>query len=252
MRVALVLGLSACAPVVAQVRYEGLAYPAGGGGLVYREVHWLYRDGGVDARLVMYRCPDGRAFARKTLRDVAGPSAPDFEFVDARSGYREGVRTRGASREVFHRDGAGAREVARPLPKAPGLVIDAGFDRFVQAHWPRLDRGRITAPFLVPSRFQTVDIRVGDAVEARERGRAVRRMAMVPAGWRGFVVPKIELTYDVADRRLLRFTGPGTVRDARGRLQMLRVEFPQAPVTGVPQAEIAAAKQAPLASSCGG
>lgn len=251
MRAVFVAGLFACAPVVAQVRYEGLAYPAGGGGLVYREVHWLYRDGGVDARLVMYRCPDGRAFARKTLREVAGPSAPDFEFVDARSGYREGVRSRGGTREVFYRDRAGAREVARPLPKAAGLVVDAGFDRFVQAHWARLGRGQVTAPFLVPSRFQTVDIRVGDATEARERGRPVRRMGMVLAGWRGLVVPRIELTYDVAERRLLRFTGPGTVRDARGRLQMLRVEFPAAPVAGVPAAEIAAARHETLVQACG-
>lgn len=249
-RVALVFGLFACAPVVAQVRYEGLAYPAGGGGLVYREVHWLYRDGAVDARLVLYRCPDGRAFARKTLREVAGASAPDFEFVDARSGLREGVRSRGAMREVFHRDGAGTRERVGAIPKVQGLVIDAGFDRFVQLHWARLERARVTAPFLVPSRLQAVEIRVGDAVEARERGRPVRRMRMELTGWRGFVVPTIELTYDAADRRLLRFVGPGTIRDARGRLQMLRVEFPSTPVAGVPAAEVAAAKREALVAAC--
>lgn len=90
--------LLAAARAPAQQRTEGLAYPAKGGPLVYRENHWLYRDGGQASRLVLYRCPDGRPFARKHAVDSAGALAPDFDFLDARTGYREGVRTRGGQR----------------------------------------------------------------------------------------------------------------------------------------------------------
>jgi hypothetical protein len=201
---------------------------------------------------VLYRCPDGRPFARKTMRESSDPIAPDFDFVDARLGYREGVRSRGGAREVYHRAGPRAAWTVRPLPAARGLVIDAGFDRYVRADWSVLERGRVTAPFLVPSRFRSLDFRIGDAVDGRERGRAVRRFRMALAGLVGMALPSIELTYDIADRRLLRFRGPGTVRDERGRLQTLRVEFPEPPMeTGVTTAEIQAALRAPLVASCG-
>lgn len=235
----------------AQVRYEGTAYRASSGALVYRETHWLYRDGGAGARLVLYRCPDGRAFARKTMREVPSAIAPDFDFVDARLGYREGVRMRGGAREVFHRESRASPLVVRPLPEVRGLVIDAGFDRYVVEHWERLAKGRVTTPFLVPSRARALDFRIGDAVDARESGRAVRRYRMVLAGLLGFALPPIELTYDVENKRLLRFRGPGTVRDPRGRLQALRVEFPEPPTaTGVTMAQVREATRMPLATSC--
>jgi hypothetical protein len=44
------------------------AMPTGGGALLYREQHLLRSAGGRPReRLVMYRCPDGRAFARKRV-----------------------------------------------------------------------------------------------------------------------------------------------------------------------------------------
>lgn len=243
--------LAATAPAVAQQRYEGLAYPASGSALVYRETHWLYRDGGVPARLVLYRCPGGAPFARKTMRESPSATAPDFEFVDARRGYREGVRTRGATREVFQRDRETAPLVTRPLKAPEGVVIDAGFDAWVRANWARIGQGGAVAPFLIPSRFQALDFRVTSAADSHERGRPVRRMRMALASWLGFALPAIELTYDARTRRLLRFKGPGTVRDARGRLQTLRIEFAEPPVTtGVTRAEIDAAARMPLVASC--
>lgn len=246
------LAVATAPSAAAQLRYEGVAYAASGTTVVYRETHWLYRDGDAGARLVLYRCPDGRPFARKTMREVPDAVAPDFDFVDARLGYREGVRTRDGRREVFHREGASAPLLVRPLPAVPGLVIDAGFDRYLVGQWSRMATGRVTAPFLVPGRFRAIDFRIGDAVDARESGRAVRRFRMALAGLLGMALPPIELTYDIAERRLLRFRGPGTVRDARGRLQALRVEFPESPTTtGVTPAQIQAAARAPLAASCG-
>ncbi|GAB2512178.1 hypothetical protein [Lysobacter humi (ex Lee et al. 2017)] len=253
-RATLALGLALASPAVAaQQRYEGLAYTAKGGALVYRETHWLYRDGATPARLVLYRCPDGRAFARKSMREVASATAPDFDYVDARNGYREGVRTRGGMREVTYRAGTAAEARTRPLPSTPGLVIDAGFDAWIRANWSRTGGGGAVVPFLVPSRAQAFDFRVATASDTQEGGRAVRRMRMAVAGVLGYALPSIELTYDAQTRRLLRFNGLGSVRDAKGRLQALRIEFPTAPTeTGVTREEIDAALRTPLVASCAG
>ena len=85
--------LTACPPAMANAdiqRQEAQAYARKGGALVYRESHWRYRQDEGARRLVLYRCPDGRAFARKMVIERRRAQAPDFEFEDARDGYREG------------------------------------------------------------------------------------------------------------------------------------------------------------------
>src|SRR5580704_6041305 len=90
-----------CARAPGAERYSGLAFARGAESLAYREVHWLFEEDGIHERLVLYECPDGQPFARKLVRNTASASAPDFDFEDARDGYREGVRTHGVMREAY-------------------------------------------------------------------------------------------------------------------------------------------------------
>ena len=161
LRAMLVCALSLPPVIHAAQRHEGIARDTRGE-LVYREVHWRYRDGDATARVVLYRCPDGRAFARKHMRDSPDSTAPTFDFVDARTGYREGVRVRGAGREAFWQPRAGAATVGHPLPAGPGLVIDAGFDVYVQANWSAIDARGSSVRFEVANVFNTKP-RVRDA-----------------------------------------------------------------------------------------
>ena len=62
---------------------------ADGQRVLYRESHFV-RTQGTPERWVAYRCPDGRAFARK--RVLGGGQAPAFALEDARGAYAEGVR----------------------------------------------------------------------------------------------------------------------------------------------------------------
>ena len=48
--------------------YTGVAYAADTDQVRYREEHWLFDDHGVQTRLVLYRCPAGQPFAKKTMR----------------------------------------------------------------------------------------------------------------------------------------------------------------------------------------
>ena len=68
------------------------------GALLYREAHYV-EPAPRAGRLVVYRCPDGRPFARKRVE--GGGAAPDFLMEDGRDGYREGVRSNGRAREAF-------------------------------------------------------------------------------------------------------------------------------------------------------
>lgn len=252
VRAALILLLAASAPLAAQQRYEGTAHAPGSGAVLYREAHWLYRDGGTPARLVLYRCPSGAPFARKIVRERGGAIAPGFDFEDARTGYREGVRERSGRREAYVQESAGAPLRARPLDLPADTVIDAGFDAYVRRHWDALAdaRGRVV-PFLIPSRARAYDMRIAAAGDARDAGRQVRRLRMRLAAWFGFALPDVVLTYDVRERRLLRFEGVGSIRDGRGRNQAVRIEFPDAPAATSQSAVDAAARQ-PLVARCTG
>jgi len=251
-------------------RYEGRAYARGSDRLLYRETHWLFEENGSARRLVLYRCPDGAAFARKW---VTGPkqksatgsvpaSAPDFEFVDGRDGYREGVRTRAASREVYVQEGVRAPERVAALTVPAGAVIDAGFDVLVRARWEQIfGSGPVTVPFLVPSRLGFLDVRfspvAADSAGAAEgtdalRESRVRRLRLTLDHWFGFAVPAAELAYSARDRRLLSFSGIGSIRDSEGRNQDVRIIFAEADrVRDVSRQDITAAADTVLVGQCG-
>lgn len=248
-------GLLAPSAALALDRYEGSAFSVRDGSLLYRETHWRYQDRGRPARLVIYSCPDGTPFARKQVWTGQQPSAPDFEFVDARDGYREGVRRTGGRREVHVQATTRATPRSRAFETPANAVIDAGFDAFVRAQWPALARGdKVTAKFLLPSRqaFLGVGIRQVDAGAAATAVPDQVRLRMSLDAWYGFAVPETTLTYLARDRWLRRFEGIGTIRDAKGRNQQVRIEFPQRPSTGVTPAQLAAALAVPLQRQCRG
>jgi hypothetical protein len=242
---------SAPATLSAAERYEGTAYVRGTDRIAYRETHWLFDRDGTRQRLVLYRCADGTPFARKWLREVPSAIAPDFDYEDARDGYREGVRTEQGERLVFVRENAHAALETRPLPASADGVLDAGFDAFVREHWQDLAAGR--APhldFLIPSRFEYLSFSLSAVHDTTLDGEPAREVKMRLARWYGFAVPSVDLTYDRAGR-LMEFDGVGNVRDAAGKAQNVRIVFPaEAMRSDVPQSEVARAAAEPLASRC--
>lgn len=225
--------LTACPPAMANAdiqRQEAQAYARKGGALVYRESHWRYRQDEGARRLVLYRCPDGRAFARKMVIERRRAQAPDFEFEDARDGYREGVHSGPRGRVVYVRPGATAAPKERALAVPDDGVIDAGFDASVRLHWTTLRAGReVTQPFLLPSRMAFMPVRLTPGGPTSWEGIPAQRMTMRLDRWYGFVAPTMQLTYATADQRLLEFAGIATIRDVRGEHRDVRIVFPDAP-----------------------
>ena len=240
---------TASAPILAQ---QALAHDRDGGALRYRESHWLYREGSTARRLVLYQCPDGRAFARKTVRERSAAQAPDFDFEDARDGYREGVRSTPEGRIVYVRDRAGAPVRERRVQLPPNAVIDAGFDASVRRRWEDLRAGReVTQPFLLPSRMDFIPVRLRPGPRVDWRGVPAQRLTMRLDRWYGFVAPTMQLTYASADQRLLEFAGIATIRDASGRHQDVRITFPKAP-SAADAGALQRALLAPLVRDCSG
>lgn len=222
--------------------YEGLAYAKGTERLLYRESHWLQEGGG---RVVLYLCPGGQPFARK--RVLGGGPAPDFEFDDARSGYREGVRTRGATREVFSRESKHTRERRKAIAASEIEIIDAGFDAYIRRQWDALTPPRQQrVSLLVPSRLEVMDFKL--AASARDDGARDYRLGL--DAWYGRALPGIAVSYSAGGGRLLQFEGIGNIRDNDGKYAPVRIEFPSARHRDATVAERDQAGARPLVTRC--
>lgn len=235
----------------AAITNEGTAYRVDTGAAAYRESHMLFQSAGRPARLVLYRCMDGSAFARKVVVERSDAATPDFDFLDGRTGYREGVRSSRRGREVYWQKSATAVEKARMLAIPADGVIDAGFDAMIRALWAKLETGtKVSASFLLPSAQRFLDVSIEPMKSKPAPG--VTHLRMKLDTWYGFAAPDTDLYYRSSDQRLLRFKGIGTIRDMHGRNQAVRIEFPDG-LQGrqAKTGEIAAARRLPLIGRCG-
>jgi hypothetical protein len=252
-----------CAASVAHAagqHYEGYAYAIGDGKLLYRESHWQYTEGNIERHLVVYSCANGDPFARKHIDAAAGAATPDFDMLDARSGYRDGVRTRQGPfpntkyREVFEQTDARTPERRAPLTVPRNAVIDAGLDAFVRANWNVLsDTGVSRVPILVPSRLGYMDFSARKLRDARVEGNDVRwfRLSLAALAWVGFAIPHIEVGYDTLTRERREYRGPIDIRGDDSRNLNVRIDFPPAERhTDIALADVARAAEIPLTGRC--
>jgi hypothetical protein len=235
--------------VSADERISGDAYSLATDALLFHETHYLYAGG--SERLVLYSCRDGRAFARKHVRIGDDAQAPDFDLVDAHLGYREGVRDRGAQREVYVQRRANLPEQAGFVRIPADGVIDAGFDAFAQHHWDALLRGdTLRFPYLVPSRRRFYDFKVArvDDAAAAPAGAVTLRLSL--GAWFAFLLPHIDIVYDLASRHVVRYEGLSNIRDENGKNYRVRSVFPAIASAPVTQDEVEAALRTPLVPAC--
>jgi hypothetical protein len=143
-------------------------------------------------------------------------------------------------------------EQADPLQLPADGVIDTGFEAFARLHWDELVRGD-TLPFdyLVPSRrkffaFNVVKIDLPTAPP----GSVTLRLAST--SWLSFLLPHIDVSYDLQTRRLVHYEGLSNVRDVKtGKNYRVHYEYPKvAVVHDIAPAQIQAALTTPLDATC--
>jgi hypothetical protein len=231
-RALLALALLCAAPVQAALTFEeGQARDPRSNELMYLEHHLIRRDQGRPTeRLVVYRCPDGTAFARKRVDYGQSVQAPEFSLEDARLGYGEGLRRSGGTGTgmVWVRAAAGETERSAPLGDSTALVADAGFDEFIRGNWQSLVSGQsVPLKFAVPSRLQVFGFRVARQGSIELDGEPAERFRLRLGGLLGWIAPHIDVAYGRDSKRLLRFEGISNLRSDDGKSQLVaRIAFP--------------------------
>ncbi len=236
------------------VRYEGTAYDLDSSQPLYRESHFVSRAANGDGqRVVLYRCLDGRAFARKRVRYQGRDTAPAFTMYDRRQGYREGLRRDDQSLVAYARRSRGEAPEEAVIATGADLIADAGFDDFVRARWAELEAGEaVHFQFLVPSKLDVFHfkLKLAERVKVGAREAAVVRVSL--GNWWGFLLPHIDAVYADQGKQLLSFSGLSNVRDLDSRNYNTRIEFPLDRRADLGPGEIDAALREPLTPRCEG
>lgn len=209
---------------------EATARDPDSGALLYTEQHLLrHQDQRLQQRLVLYRCADGTAFARKRVDYGESALAPSFHFEDVRLGYREGLRRDGGRQALWVQPSPGIAERSATLDPGAALVADAGFDEFIRRQWQPLLAGEaVRLQFAVPSRLDSYGFTVRRRGGDRVGGEPAEVFRLRLGGLWGLLAPHIDVAYASDSRRLLWFEGLSNLRDDAGEAPLqARIEFPR-------------------------
>jgi len=219
------------------VEFQGRAIDPVSGHLLYRETHLIQHDNGHPTiRVVLYQCIDGTTFARKRVDYANSMTAPDFELVDARDGYREGLRRQRGQALAFAKPNAMAAEISEPVGSDGTLVADAGFDEFVIRNWAALLAGQTLAlDFVVPSKGESYGFKLSRQTQTVIGGVPAVVLRLRLTGLLALFAPHIDVTYGLAIHNLLRFEGVTNLRGGDGRQMVAQIDFPtSAPIQIAP------------------
>ena len=213
----------------------GRAYDAQTGVLLYEARHMeTLADGKVVADRVRYLDPNGRTIAEKHVDFRGHPFTPEFRLDDERTGHMEALlREDGGEIEVRFRERADQELRQIRLDAPTDAVADAGFDRLIESNWEKLSAGeRLTRRFLIPSRLEFMDFRIGRAADPVDGDGdsdgdpdTVRFALESDSALLRLFAPTISVLYDRESRRMLRYEGPSNLRDESGENHVVRIEF---------------------------
>lgn len=229
----LVLLSGSALAIESELRFQGMAYSIETQELLYTERYEVSfdRHGKYVKSTVEYLNPDGEMFAIKMMDYQRSQSAPDVFFRDLRS--HTAVKIEAFPTEVSiiyldrllglpantvqntvqfdtkhvekeHREGK--KSIISLNTDAP-LVVDAGFDRFVQHNWSSLAKGKtLSFSFLVISRAKLFDFEIA-RTNVQDNSRSLEFEVKPGNFFFSMLVDPIRLVYDLETRRLLRFEG---------------------------------------------
>lgn len=219
-------------------RVTGDAQRLDNGAPAYREIH----DIAAIEHTVRYEAPDGRLLASKQLDYGQGLNTPVYELEDVRFQRRTGSRWQDGQFVVFRaQQDKPVRE--QTLAAAPDLVIDAGFDHFIRAHWDRLVAGEA-----VPFSFAVADPLVTLAMAMRAVPASESAIAEKHDDYRYFVassrnrligwaIPDIHVAYDANDKLLRIYQGLSNLTDDRDQRQNVLIRYRYEPVVQLARGE---------------
>jgi hypothetical protein len=210
--------------------FQGKAYDPSSGQLLYTEKYQMQVDkkGHYLNASVQYVNPKGKLFATKQVDYSLSLTAPSIYFRDLRNDHSVEVKYNSPQLWLKYFNKQQERSVRLTTDPDEKVVIDAGFDQFVQQHWQQLLEGRtLSFEFLAISRAKLIGFKITQV--AQKKDRAI--LQIYPRNFfLGLVLRPIELTYQISTKRLLEYNGLTNIaKVVNGKVQddnyVARIEY---------------------------
>ncbi len=207
----------------------GTAYNPDTNQVIYREAYTAINEMGEVQ--VDYLNSQGAKIATKKLVYQGEPFQPTFVLEDFRDEETISVQYEKARMVVRHKDMNGTRQ--QIILDHAKVVVDAGFDAFIQIKWDELMTGKsLRFDFVLPTKLSTVALEIEKIAPAlspvynKEYGDSWIYFRLQPAKkWISIFADPIHLAYDPNGKYLMRFYGRSNLDDARGIPQDVRIEY---------------------------
>ncbi|AQT59484.1 hypothetical protein [Cellvibrio sp. PSBB023] len=227
----LFLSLLAAVPVLAEKNYvvAGSAYNIVDNQLAYRELYTALDEN--KSVTVDYVSPEGNTFATKTLVYQGEPFQPAFELEDKRDNEYVSAQFQGA--RLILSNGKNSNINEKVIFDNARLVVDAGFDAYIQLHWDQLMAGkRLKFDFALPLRLTTIQLEVRkikateSPVRDKEFGSDWVHFRIAPArAFISFFSDPIFLAYNPQGKYLMRYYGRSNLDNDAGEPVDVRIEY---------------------------
>lgn len=218
-------------PVNAEEQYvvSGTAFNLDNNKLIYREFYTPMNAN--NEVTVNYAKPDGNIFATKTLFYTGEVFQPEFELHDKRDDEKISARFTNGRLVLSHSLNFATNQ--KTIMDNASLVIDAGFDAFIQKNWDKLTSGKkVLFDFALPSKVTTIKLQAQEVPAAK----SLLGSSSNPANWRYFLITPankfksifatpIHLAYAPENKYLMLFQGRSNLDNDKGDPLDVRIEY---------------------------
>jgi hypothetical protein len=193
----------------------GDAYSRDDNALLYQEFHY-YSDDELDHRVV-YKSADNEIIATKEIDYRSGNTTPKINYQGMQ--YPEVIKMNWLDSrltiEYSELDNPPSTEIL--APKKP-LVIDAGFNYFIQQNWQKLvDGDSLDFYFPAPARLSVFKLMIKNTPCSYKTDTQVCYLINSSSWLIRLLLNDIELGYDLEKKQLKRFRGLGNMLDKTGK-----------------------------------
>jgi hypothetical protein len=208
----------------------GTAYDQLSGQLVYRESYTAL-DADKTVR-VDYARAEGKIFASKKLTYQGELFQPSFLLEDYRDNEFVSAQFDGPILVLSHEFSNNPKEQKKMVDNAT-LVVDAGFDAFIQLHWDKLLNDDILKfEFALPNRLSSVNLEIrkispkeSPVFNSREGAKWIYFRLKPATMFISLFADPIYLAYDPQGKYLMRFYGRSNLDNDRGGPWDVRIEY---------------------------
>lgn len=197
------------------------------GRIRYAEKHIVDSlDGKTLRSLTVYLDPEGRRIAELESDYTLSLALPTYVFKDFRRNYEEGLRYRQGRYYIFNRD-ASKGDQEKLLEDSANVFSCQGWHYYVIHHLDRIEKGESFALKLIfPAKLRAYPFKIE---KVRSEGRILHIRVRFAYWMLSWIVPHLDLVYDLTERNLVQYRGVSNIFDEQQNLQNVVITYSDTP-----------------------